>query len=233
MCQVSKTCYNTLIRILTNCLYNRYVLRKIYLFYVAHLVKNIRNNLSNYKRFIFPLFKFDGCKDPINVWRAETKWKLFHDVHEKNALLEANLRKAPKPKTKVLHPGNCKQNFLTALAIFHKTTVAVIQSYFPDESSTVEFLKLFSKWWVISTFKTAFSTITLETQLLIMIRSRHFYELCLNDFKHGKQKEWVQVWQTERIPNCEKFTWTTQINSLLVRTLLCLTWIIKHLLREG
>ena len=143
------------------------------------------------------------------------------------------MRKAPKPTTKVLHPGNCKQNFLTALAIFHKTTVAVIQSYFPDESSTVEFLKLFSKWWVISTFKTAFSTITLETQQLIVIRSRHFYELCLNDFKHGKQKEWVQVWQTERIPNCEKFTWTTQINSVLVRTLLCLTWIIKDLLREG
>ena len=123
-----------------------YELRKIYLFNnAAHLVKNIRNNLSNYKRFIFPSFKFDGFKDHIKVQDEEIKWKFFHDVHEKNPLIEANLRKALKLKTKVLHQGNCEQNVLTALVIFHATTAAAIQSYFPDESSTVEFLKLFSK----------------------------------------------------------------------------------------
>ena len=52
--------------------------RKIYLFYdAAHLMKNIRNNLLNYKRFIFPSFKFDGFKDPINVPGGEMKWKFF------------------------------------------------------------------------------------------------------------------------------------------------------------
>ena len=81
--------------------------------------------------------------------------ELFHNVHEKDALLEANLRKAPRLTTKVLHPGNCKQNVPTGLAIFHETTAGAIQSYFPDEESTVEFLKLFSKWWVISNSKTA------------------------------------------------------------------------------
>ena len=75
------------------------------------------------------------------------------DVHEKNALLETNLKKAPK-LTKVLHTGNCKQNVLTALAIFHETTAAAIHSYFPVEKSNVDFLKLFSKWWVISNSKT-------------------------------------------------------------------------------
>ena len=33
----------------------------------------------------------------------------------------------------------------TALAIFHETTDVAIQSYFSDEKSTVDFLKLFSK----------------------------------------------------------------------------------------
>ena len=99
----------------------------------------------NYKRFIFPSFKFDGFKDPIDVPGGEIKWKFIHDVHERDVFLEANLRKAPKLTTKVLHPGNCKQNVPTVLAIFHETTAAAIQSYFPGEKSTVEFLKIFSK----------------------------------------------------------------------------------------
>ena len=43
----------------------------------------------NYKQFIFPSFKFDGFKDPINLPGGEMKWKFFHDVHEKDAFLQA------------------------------------------------------------------------------------------------------------------------------------------------
>ena len=83
-----------------------------------------------------------------------------------------------------------------------------------DESSTVEFLKLFSKWWFISSSKTVFST-------------NNYLE---NTAVNGDQKplflramaEWVRPWQTERIPNCEKFTLITQTGSALVRTLPCL-----------
>ena len=47
-------------------LFMRFELRRIFLFYDAvHLVKNIRNNLLNYKRFIFSSFQFDGFKDSI------------------------------------------------------------------------------------------------------------------------------------------------------------------------
>ena len=188
-------------------------------------MKNIRNNLLNYKRFIFPSFKFDSFRDPINVPGGEIKWKFFHDVHKKDTLLEANLRKAPKLTTKVLHPGNCKQNVSTVLVIFHKTTAAAIQSYFPDEKSTVKFLKLFSKWWVISNSKTALNT------------NNYLGNAAVN----GDQKpsflramaEWVQAWQTERIPNCEKFTLTAQTSPALVRTLLCLASLIEDLLGEG
>ena len=85
------------------------------------------------KNIIFPSFKLGSFKDAINVPGEEVKWKFFHDVHEKDVLLQANLRKAPKLTTKVLHQGNCKQNVPTALATFHETTAAAIQSYFPDE----------------------------------------------------------------------------------------------------
>ena len=60
--------------------------------------------------------------------------------------------------TKVLHPGNFRQNVLTGLAIFHEKTAAATQSYFQSEKSIVEFLRLFSKQWVISNSKTALNT---------------------------------------------------------------------------
>ena len=69
-------------------------------------MKNIRNNLLNYKRYIFPSFKFDGFKDLMNAPGGEIKWKFFHDVHEKNPVLETKLIKAPKVTMKLLHPGN-------------------------------------------------------------------------------------------------------------------------------
>ena len=95
----------------------------------------------------------------------------FHNVRKKDVLLEANLRKAPKLTTKVLYPGNCKQNDPTARAIFHETAAAAIQSCFPDESSTAEFLKLFSKWWSYQIPKLHFlQTITLQTQQLMVIK---------------------------------------------------------------
>ena len=106
---------------------------------------NISNDLLNYKGFIFASFKFDDFKDLINVPGGEIKWKFFRDFHEKDALSDANLRKRPKLTTKVIQPGNCKHHVPTALAIFYKTTAAAIQSYFPDQKSPVEFLKLFSK----------------------------------------------------------------------------------------
>ena len=87
--------------------------KKIYLFHdTVHLMKSVRNNLLNYKRFIFPSFKFDGLLDPIEVPGGAIHWKTFHDVYEKDLTLDANLRlrKAPRITAKVLHPGNCKQS---------------------------------------------------------------------------------------------------------------------------
>ena len=81
--------------------------QKVYLNYDAvHLMKSIRNDLLNYKRSIFPSFKFDGFKDPIIITGEEIKWKFFHDNHEKDALAEANLRKVSQLTTKVYSSGH-------------------------------------------------------------------------------------------------------------------------------
>ncbi|XP_065651124.1 uncharacterized protein LOC136079317 [Hydra vulgaris] len=124
-----------------------YNLKKIYLcFDVAHLIKNIRNNLLNCKRFLFPDFNFNGFKDPLIVCGGEIKWSTFHNIYEKDLTLDAGLLKAPKITMKVLHPGNFKQNVSLALAIFDETTSAAIHSYFPDLKSSADFLTLFNKW---------------------------------------------------------------------------------------
>ena len=91
----------------------------------------------------------DFKADSFNVPGREIKFKIFHGFSHKDVLLESNLRKAPKLTKKAPHRGNLKQNFPTSLLMFHETTDTSIQTHFPNESSIVEFLELFSKWWVI------------------------------------------------------------------------------------
>ena len=92
------------------------------LYDAVHLIKNVTNNLLNYKHFIFPVSEYDGFEDPILFKGGQISGKLFHNVFEKDTLFEANSRKAPKITRKVLHPGNCKQNVSVALTIFHEST---------------------------------------------------------------------------------------------------------------
>ena len=105
-----------------------------YLFYdTVHLVKNIRNNLLNNKRFIFPKFEFHDFYDPIVVPAGEISWKLFHDIFEHDQHLQGHLHKAPKLSYRSLHPGDNKQSVKLALAIFDPSTTAAIKSYFPEK----------------------------------------------------------------------------------------------------
>ena len=73
----------------------------------------------------------------------------FHDVFEKDSLLEANLRKVPKITHNVLYPGKCKQNIPVTLAIFHESASVALTSYFPETQSV-------NTWWIISSFKVQF-----------------------------------------------------------------------------
>ena len=76
--------------------------RKIYLFFdTVHLVKNVRNNLLNRKRFLFPSFRFTGFYDDITVPGGDISWRLLHQVREKDEKIGGNLKAAPAISLKV------------------------------------------------------------------------------------------------------------------------------------
>ena len=60
---------------------------KTYLFYdMVHIIKNVRNNLLNTKKFVFPAFNFDQLRDKIFVPSGYLQWSLFHCFHEDTKL---------------------------------------------------------------------------------------------------------------------------------------------------
>lgn len=199
---------------------------KIYLFFDSvHLMKNVRNNLINHKRFIFPPFYFGGLRDKISVTGGELSWKLLHDVYEKDLLLEANLKAAPKLTTSVLHPGSCKQSVPVALAVFDQSTSVAIKFYFPQRSDAAELLKLFNAWWTISNSKQAHNS-----------HNRLGDGAILNDGKPEFLRafaDWIDEWDKQKMVNCEKFGLTAQTSSALKRTLRCHAGLIEDLLQSG
>ena len=79
-----------------------YTDQKIYLFFdTVHLLKNVRNNLLNNKRFLFPEFHFSGFQEEVKVPGGEVSWRLLHDVHEMDSMCQAHWRKAHKLNAKV------------------------------------------------------------------------------------------------------------------------------------
>ena len=69
----------------------------IYLFFDSvHLLINIRDNLCNSRRIIFPQFNFDEFYDSINLDAGEITWKLLHDVYDKDENLPGTLKKTYK-----------------------------------------------------------------------------------------------------------------------------------------
>ena len=114
--------------------------RRTYLFYHSvHLLKNVRNNLLNSRRFIFPEFHFS---DFISLPAEKISWKLLRFDFDEDEKLQANLIKANKLTYKVLHPGDNKQSVPLALAILDPTTSATIESYFPERNAAAQFLRL-------------------------------------------------------------------------------------------
>ena len=86
--------------------------QKVYLFFdVVHLMKNIRNNLLNRKRFLFPSFSLSEFYDAVKVSGGEVSRHALHRVYERDQKLQANnMRANPKLCLKVLHPESCKQS---------------------------------------------------------------------------------------------------------------------------
>ena len=134
-------------------------LMRTYLFFdMVHFVKNIRNNLLNNKKFVFPSFEFNLFNDCIKVPGGFVSWSMLYQLYERDELLQGNLRKAPKLTYKATHPGNNKQDVPLALAVFDETTSAAIRSYFPDREDAASFLNLIHKVFVIFNSKGRFNS---------------------------------------------------------------------------
>ena len=199
---------------------------KVYLFYdTVHLAKNIHNNLVGRRRFLFPSFQFSEFQQDIKVPGGEISWKIFHELHEKDEILSANLKKAPKITSQVLHPGSNKQSVPPALAIFHETTITAIKSYFPDREDAAQFLNLINTWWTISNSKSRYNwSNNLGNAASIGDKKPEFLRAFAN---------WLTEWQSSKLPNCEKFQLSAQTNEALVRTLKCHASLIEDLLQDG
>ena len=80
-------------------------------------------------------------------------WSDLHQIFEHDVKLQSNLKKAHKLSYQLLHPGNKKQSVPLALAIFHETTTAAFESYFPEREDASKFLKMINTWWLICNSK--------------------------------------------------------------------------------
>ena len=95
----------------------------------VHLLKNIRNNVLNSKKFVFASFSF-FIQDQL-ISASENGYvalRDLHDVYDEDTKSKANLRKAPKLTFKALHLGNNKQNVDVVSAVFHESTIAACKS---------------------------------------------------------------------------------------------------------
>ena len=126
---------------------------------------------------------------------------------------------------KVLHPGNCKQNVPNALVIFDETTIATVKSHFPEKASVSAFLTLFSKWWVISNSKARYSTSNYPRNSGAIGDNKPSFIRAMADC--------IQNWQEKKIPNCKKFTLTSQTTSAFVKILKHHASLVEDFLAEG
>ena len=68
---------------------------KTYLFFdYVHLLKNIRNNLLNSKKFVFSEFSFSCLQQTIVSKECYISWDDMKNIHDKDSKLSANSRKA-------------------------------------------------------------------------------------------------------------------------------------------
>ena len=179
---------------------------RIYLFFDSvHLLKNIRNSLLNRKKFVFPAFSFEISNSFVSSQDGSISWSDIHKIYDQDRILDAKLRKAPKLTFKALYPGDNKQNVNLAVAIFHDTTIAACESYFPDRTDISNFLKLISFWWTISNSSQKYTPNILNNAVNPYDGKIHFFKTF---------SDWVESWSL-----ISDFSLTKQTSRALVITL--------------
>ena len=193
---------------------------KTYLFFDnVHLAKNIRNNLLNGKKFVFPSFKFESGGIKIDCPDGYISWSDLHRLYDRDNKLQGNLRKAPKLSYRALHPGNKKQNVPLALAIFDETTIAAIKDYFPDRNDMSSFLDIIHTWWMIANSKQRFHPNPIGNAVTDGDGKIEFFR---------KLADWIENWQKSPF-----FPLTPQTSSAMIATLRAQASLMEDLLAEG
>ena len=194
---------------------------KTYLFFdIVHLVKNIRNNLLNRKKFVFPEFSFGEFRDLIEIPNGFISWKTFYDVYEKDSELQANLRKAPKLTYGAIHPSNNKQSMPLALAIFDGSATATIECYFPEKSDAACFLSALQKLFVLCNAKTQYNTSNMLGNAVVCNDSKPDFLLSF--------ATWVEQWST-----CLNFSLAKKTSHTLTTTVKATSCLLSELPNEG
>ena len=152
--------------------------KRTYMFFdTVHLIKNIRNNLLNAKKFVFPEFSYNQGNIQLHCPQGYIGWADLYNIYDKDKELKGNLRKAPKLSYQALHPGNNKQNVLLALALFHETTIAAAKSYYPNREDVSGFLNVIDTWWTICNSKQRYSANPLGNAIVLNDNKTNFFRL--------------------------------------------------------
>ena len=144
----------------------------------------------------------------------------MHQIFEHDVKLQSNLKKAHKLSYQVLHPGNKKQSVPLALAIFHETTTAAFESYFPEREDASKFLKIINTWWLICNSKEMSHPNPLGNAVSFVDGKTDFLEAIA---------DWLEIWHDD----CPAFTFTSKTSYALVLTLRAQSGLIKELLSKG
>ena len=194
--------------------------KRTYMFFdTVHLIKNIRNNLLNAKKFVFPEFSYNQGNIQLHCPQGYIDWADLYNIYDKDKELKGNLRKAPKLSYQALHPGNNKQNVPLTLALFYETTIAAAKSYYPNREDVSGFLNVIDTWWTICNSKQRYSANPLGNAIVLNDNKTNFFHLLAF---------WVQEWSTSPY-----FLLTPQTSSALINTLRSQAMLIDELLNDG
>ena len=180
----------------------------------------MRNNLLNSRHFVFPQFDYEKDGIEIHCPAGYLAWSDLHQIFEQDVKLQSNLKKAHKLSYEVLHPGNKKQSVPLALAIFHETTTAAFESYFPEREDASKFLKMINTWWLICNSKEISHPNPLGNAVRVGDGKTDFLEALA---------DWLEKW----LDDCPAFALTSKKSYALVLTLRAQSGLIKELLSEG
>ena len=153
--------------------------KKTYLHYdTVHIMKNIRNNLLNGEKFVFPEFIYNvGLNINIDSPAGFIQRRDLNDIYDKYKGLSANLNNAPKLSYQALHLRKNKQSVPLALAIIHETTIAAARSHFPTRSDLSGVLNLINIWRTISNSTERYTPNVLGNAIIFGDKKTDYYRI--------------------------------------------------------